>query len=231
VYVGFPLPLLCTSTQVYLSILFFTLVVFTRGCFCDYPPLRAALHFLFMYIYLFIFFILSHLHVTHLTCSFPPYPSDTFSKRGALHPPTKITDIYVTRGRSTVALLKRAFGLLFRDKHAFVEFHAIGAAVSVAVECAVRFSTQYAGSVSLSIMTSTQILVDDYEPLEQDLPAVSLLRRNSSIHIKVTRVSDSVDALKFVMEEKEKEKEQSGKGRKGGKQSRGKKKKKPNTPR
>lgn len=64
--------------------------------------------------------------------------------------------------------------------------HGLGVAIKKAVDVANFVAQAHAGSLSISVRTSSIPLVDDYEPLVADLPPISQIRLGSAIHVTLT---------------------------------------------
>jgi len=68
-----------------------------------------------------------------------------------------------------------------------VRVHGLGAAMNRAVKLALLVKEKGGGMYELSPTTSTVALLDDYEPLTEDLMPITLVRYNSAIHIRIRR--------------------------------------------
>eukprot|EP01127_Copromyxa_protea_P017334 TRINITY_DN5265_c0_g1_i1.p1 TRINITY_DN5265_c0_g1~~TRINITY_DN5265_c0_g1_i1.p1 ORF type:complete len:136 (-),score=24.46 TRINITY_DN5265_c0_g1_i1:23-430(-) len=98
-------------------------------------------------------------------------------------------DFYVSRDTQNVVVLKKAKKLLDNGEFSEVTIHGLGAAIYKAINIAQLLVSDSLGSLKMSPTTSTETLIDDYEPLCDDLEAISQLRYNSAIHIRVFKPS------------------------------------------
>eukprot|EP00026_Physarum_polycephalum_P021333 Phypoly_transcript_24520.p1 GENE.Phypoly_transcript_24520~~Phypoly_transcript_24520.p1 ORF type:complete len:158 (+),score=25.02 Phypoly_transcript_24520:67-540(+) len=105
-----------------------------------------------------------------------------FVKRVPQRLPTKKNDIYVSRKTKYFFQYKRAKKLL-DDGEPEVMIHGLGAAVKRAIQLALKLTSEL--GVSMGATTSTVELLDEYQPLVDDLPPRTKIRYNSAIHIRV----------------------------------------------
>lgn len=118
-------------------------------------------------------------------------------KRAAFHSAARPEDIYVRRGRSRAALVNRAWRLLVTDASlSEVWVHGLGASVPAALEVALRVEKRGAGAIGVAVRTSTVTLYDDYAPLREGLPHVTLHRNNSAVHVALRRLTDAERAAR-----------------------------------
>ncbi|KAL2726838.1 ribonuclease P protein subunit p20-like [Vespula squamosa] len=91
-------------------------------------------------------------------------------------------DIYVTNKTDFKAQLKKC-EKLFNFGISEIIIHGLGAAIKRACNLALRFKEIHHNSLDLDIKTSTEELIDDFEPLNDDYDYEMKIRRNSAIHI------------------------------------------------
>jgi DNA-binding protein len=105
-------------------------------------------------------------------------------------------DIFVSSGSSIVAAVKKVQKMLKNDPTSSVTIHGLSAAIKKAVDIANYVAQAHAGSLSISVRTSSIPLVDDYEPLIPDLPPISQIRLGSAIHVTLTPTALAPKKLK-----------------------------------
>ncbi|KXS22420.1 hypothetical protein M427DRAFT_172091 [Gonapodya prolifera JEL478] len=121
-------------------------------------------------------------------------PPSQRRKRAPLRPPTRETDIYVSRKSARPALFKRAKKLLNQGKT--VTIHGLGAAVKDALSLAIALQNSYRGRLSMKTSTHTVELVDDIEPEDEDDDIGSELRLSPAIRVEVRSIDTDV-SVKF----------------------------------
>jgi len=78
--------------------------------------------------------------------------------------------------------------LLESGSHEAIYLHGLGNAVDRAINIALQLkATSGMSVVTLSANTSTEDLIDDLEPLDEDHEPVVRSRRTSAVHIRVSR--------------------------------------------
>nr|XP_050850527.1 ribonuclease P protein subunit p20-like isoform X1 [Vespula vulgaris] len=95
-------------------------------------------------------------------------------------------DIYVTNKTDFKAQLKKC-EKLFNIGISEIIIHGLGAAIKRACNLALQLKEIHHNSLDLDIKTSTEELIDDFEPLNDDYDYEMKIRRNSAIHIRVFR--------------------------------------------
>ncbi|KAL2727950.1 ribonuclease P protein subunit p20-like [Vespula maculifrons] len=95
-------------------------------------------------------------------------------------------DIYVTNKTDFKAQLKKC-EKLFNIGVSEIIIHGLGAAIKRACNLALQLKEIHHNSLDFDIKTSTEELIDDFEPLNDDYDYEMKIRRNSAIHIRVFR--------------------------------------------
>ncbi|XP_017892689.1 ribonuclease P protein subunit p20 [Ceratina calcarata] len=120
-------------------------------------------------------------------------PFGTASKR--------IKDVFVTNKTNFKAQLKKCEKLL-NNGMSEVIIHGLGAAVTRACNLALQLREAHYGGIELDIKTSTVSIIDDFEPLNDNLDYETINRNNSAVHIRAFR-KFSVSSLKYHEEQKQ----------------------------
>ncbi|CAN8022880.1 hypothetical protein HPB47_025867 [Ixodes persulcatus] len=116
----------------------------------------------------------------------PRFDPDEYQlrKRQPTRLPRRDTDVYVNTSTNFKAQLERCRKLLDSGKtEVFV--HAMGAAVSRAINLALQIQTHFQGLVELDVRTSTVDVVDDVEPQLDELEPFTQTRQTSGVHIRL----------------------------------------------
>lgn len=118
-------------------------------------------------------------------------------KRVPHHAAPSRTDVYVSRKSRPMAQLAHIKALLLhpdaRKRVPTVVVYGLGAAMSRAVELALRVAeaAPAAAPIALVATTGTLPLHDDYEPLEEGLPAFTRTRHNSFVRVELSIAASS----------------------------------------
>jgi ribonuclease P/MRP protein subunit RPP20 len=99
----------------------------------------------------------------------------------------KKNEIYVSTQTNFVVASKRVSKILDKDPEAEVVIHGLGAAINLAVDLALSIVKRSLGDLVASPTTTTEPLIDDFEPLSPELPVFTQVRYNSAIHIKISK--------------------------------------------
>lgn len=110
-------------------------------------------------------------------------------------------DVFVTNRTNFKAQLRKCEKLL-NDGMSEVIIHGLGAAVNRACSLALQLREAHYGGIELDIKTSTVSIIDDFEPLDDDLDYETVTRNNSAVHIRAFR-KFSVGSLKYHEERKQ----------------------------
>uniref|UniRef100_G3MMV6 Ribonuclease P protein subunit p20 n=1 Tax=Amblyomma maculatum TaxID=34609 RepID=G3MMV6_AMBMU len=98
--------------------------------------------------------------------------------------PRRDNDVYVNMSTNFKGQLERCRKLFDSGKtELFV--HAMGAAVGRAINLTLQLESHYQGLVELDVRTSTVDVVDDLEPLGDDLEPMTQTRQTSAVHIRL----------------------------------------------
>nr|XP_037290275.1 LOW QUALITY PROTEIN: ribonuclease P protein subunit p20-like [Rhipicephalus microplus] len=98
--------------------------------------------------------------------------------------PRRENDLYVNMSTNFKGQLERCRKLIDSGKtEVFV--HAMGAAVGRAINLALQVEANYQGLLEMDVRTSTVGVVDDLEPLADDLEPTTQTRQTSAVHIRL----------------------------------------------
>eukprot|EP00128_Syssomonas_multiformis_P002769 Colp12_sorted_trinity150504_noHs@5397 len=100
--------------------------------------------------------------------------------------PAKENDIYVCRTTQFPAQFEKAKKLL-DSGYDEINIHGLGAAINRAINLGLQLKERYLDTLEVSATTSTVALVDDLEPLKNNVQPKTRVRNNSAIHVKVSR--------------------------------------------
>ena len=100
--------------------------------------------------------------------------------------PKRKNDVYVNKKTDFKAQLARCQRLLDNGVNELY-IHGLGAALNRAINLALQLKALGNGSIEVSANTSTVELIDDREPLDDEVEPGQSARNNSAIHIKVYR--------------------------------------------
>ncbi|KAF2071835.1 hypothetical protein CYY_006852 [Polysphondylium violaceum] len=114
----------------------------------------------------------------------------TYVRRVVQRPQTNKNDIYISTNGKYIYYVKRAKQLLFTQGLKEITIHGLGSAIGLAVKLSLYLERNIGGLV-LSPTTSTEEIIDQYDPLVNDLEPVLKIRHCSSIHIKILKNSVS----------------------------------------
>ena len=114
-----------------------------------------------------------------------PDPTEySLRKRLPRKMPKRKNDVYVNTKTDFQAQMERCQKMLDSGV-AEIHVHGLGAAINRAMTLALQLQEKTAGAMQLAVNTSTVELIDDYEPLSDDLEPESRERNNSAVHIKL----------------------------------------------
>jgi len=108
----------------------------------------------------------------------------TYVRRVVQRPQTNRNDIYISTNGKYIYYVKRAKQLLLLEGVKEITIHGLGSAISLAVKLSLYLQRVIPGLI-LSPTTSTEEIIDQYDPLVNDLEPVLKIRHCSSIHIKI----------------------------------------------
>jgi hypothetical protein len=94
-------------------------------------------------------------------------------------------------------LLKRVRSMMDGDKSGRVTLHAIGAAITKAIDLSLELKRIYSGCLIISPFTFTIPLVDDWVPKDplSDLPSRAVTRLNSAMRLELSFPNSSVTSV------------------------------------
>ena len=99
--------------------------------------------------------------------------------------------------------MHRCRKLLESGTHEAIYVHGLGNAVDRAINIALQLkATSGLSAVTLCTNTSTEDLIDDFEPLDEEHEPVVRSRRCSAVHIKISRavIADSTKTINSTLE-------------------------------
>lgn len=114
----------------------------------------------------------------------------------------KKNTILVHRKSDFKGQLERCQKLLDKGEEELT-IHGLGAAINRAVNIALQLEVRAKGTIKLTTSTSTVDLVDDFEPIAEDIDPYARSRSCSAIHIVVSKASGVSQALKVSAESAE----------------------------
>ncbi|EFA80179.1 RNase P protein subunit [Heterostelium album PN500] len=117
----------------------------------------------------------------------PTFNSHLYSymRRAVQRPHTKKNDIYITNNGNFIYYVKRIKKLMFIENIQEVNIHGLGAAIMSAIKLSLYLQRRF--DMVLSPTTSTEIIIDQYEPNVDYVDPVSKTRHCSAIHINVKK--------------------------------------------
>ncbi|XP_013145096.1 PREDICTED: uncharacterized protein LOC106108475 isoform X1 [Papilio polytes] len=111
-----------------------------------------------------------------------------FKKRLPVRPIDGNNVIFVTKKTNFKAQLEKCCDLLTRGEKEII-LHGLGAAIQRCCNLALQLEILFSGTCQIEVNTGTVDLVDDLEPLVDDLDFGSQVRHSSSIHIRIFRTA------------------------------------------
>ncbi|XP_068633459.1 ribonuclease P protein subunit p20 [Battus philenor] len=96
--------------------------------------------------------------------------------------------IFVTKKTNFKAQLDKCCDLLTKGEKEII-LHGLGAAIQRCCNLALQLETLFSGTCQIEVNTGTVDLVDDLEPLMDDLDFGAQVRHSSSIHIRIFRTA------------------------------------------
>ncbi|EGG24980.1 RNase P protein subunit [Cavenderia fasciculata] len=109
----------------------------------------------------------------------------SYMRRVTQHNAPAINDIYVTNNGNFLYYCKRAMKLLQNKQMQEINIHGLGAAIIKAIKLSLYLEKRIPDIV-IGASTSTEEIIDHYDPNVDKLEPVSKIRHCSAIHIKVT---------------------------------------------
>ncbi|GBP97200.1 Ribonuclease P protein subunit p20 [Eumeta japonica] len=94
--------------------------------------------------------------------------------------------IFITKKTNFKAQLDKCCDLLTKGENEII-LHGLGAAIQRCCNLALQLQTLFAGTCQIEVNTGTVDVVDDLEPLTDDLDYGAQVRHSSSIHIRIFR--------------------------------------------
>ncbi|CAK1580464.1 unnamed protein product [Parnassius mnemosyne] len=117
-----------------------------------------------------------------------PNKNYAIKKRLPVRPVEGNNVIFITKKTNFKAQLDKCCDLLTRGEKEII-LHGLGAAIQRCCNLALQLETLFSGACQLEVNTGTVDLIDDLEPLVDDLDFGAQVRHSSSIHIRIFRTA------------------------------------------
>ncbi|KYQ89840.1 RNase P protein subunit [Tieghemostelium lacteum] len=109
-----------------------------------------------------------------------------YKRRTAQRAKANANDVYIANNGQFILYVKRCKKLLLQQENCKeVVIHGLGAAIIPAIKLSLYLQKKIPNLV-VSPNTGTEEIIDQYDPLRDDLEPVLRIRRCSSIHIRLT---------------------------------------------
>ncbi|CAG9561758.1 unnamed protein product [Danaus chrysippus] len=117
-------------------------------------------------------------------------PNKKFSikKRLPVRPVEGNNVIFVTKKTNFKAQLDKCCDLLTKGEKEII-LHGLGAAIQRCCNLALQLEILFSGTCQIEVNTGTVDLIDDLEPLTDDVEFGAQVRHSSSIHIRIFRTA------------------------------------------
>ncbi|XP_013194853.2 ribonuclease P protein subunit p20 isoform X1 [Amyelois transitella] len=109
-------------------------------------------------------------------------------KRLPVRPIDSDNVIFITKKTNFKAQLDKCCDLLTKGEKEII-LHGLGAAIQRCCNLALQLEILFSGTCQIEVNTGTVDLVDDLEPLNEDLEFGAQVRHSSSIHIRIFRTA------------------------------------------
>ncbi|XP_063624199.1 ribonuclease P protein subunit p20-like isoform X1 [Cydia splendana] len=96
--------------------------------------------------------------------------------------------VFITKKTNFKAQLDKCYDLLTKGEKEII-LHGLGAAIQRCCNLALQLEILFSGTCQIEVNTGTVDVVDDLEPLTDDLDFGAQVRHSSSIHIRVFRTA------------------------------------------
>ncbi|CAH4028382.1 ribonuclease P protein subunit p20-like isoform X1 [Pieris brassicae] len=117
-----------------------------------------------------------------------PNKNYALKKRLPLRPKEGDNVIFITKKTNFKAQLDKCCDLLTKGEKDII-LHGLGAAIQRCCNLALQVEALFAGTCQIEVNTGTVDLVDDLEPITDDLEFGAQVRHSSSIHIRIFRTA------------------------------------------
>ncbi|XP_049873188.1 ribonuclease P protein subunit p20-like isoform X1 [Pectinophora gossypiella] len=116
------------------------------------------------------------------------FPNKNYAvkKRLPIRPIDGDNVIFITKKTTFKAQLDKCCDLLTKGEKEII-LHGLGAAIQRCCNLALHLQVLFAGTCQIEVNTGTVDVVDDLEPLTDDLDFGAQVRHSSSIHIRIFR--------------------------------------------
>ncbi|XP_023941456.2 ribonuclease P protein subunit p20 isoform X1 [Bicyclus anynana] len=115
-----------------------------------------------------------------------PNKKYAIKKRLPLRPIEGDNVIFVTKKTNFKAQLEKCCDLLSKGEKEII-LHGLGAAIQRCCNLALQLELLFSGTCQIEVNTGTVDIIDDLEPLTDDVDFGTQVRHSSSIHIRVFR--------------------------------------------
>ncbi|XP_045772859.1 ribonuclease P protein subunit p20-like isoform X1 [Maniola jurtina] len=115
-----------------------------------------------------------------------PNKKYAIKKRLPVRPVEGENVIFVTKKTNFKAQLEKCCGLLSKGEKEII-LHGLGAAIQRCCNLALQLELLFAGTCQIEVNTGTVDIIDDLEPLTDDVDFDAQVRHSSSIHIRIFR--------------------------------------------
>ncbi|GAM23993.1 hypothetical protein SAMD00019534_071680, partial [Acytostelium subglobosum LB1] len=112
--------------------------------------------------------------------------TDSYMRRAVQRPHANKNDIYLSTNGKFIYYVKRAKKLLLLQGAKEISIHGLGAAIMPAIKLSLYLQRHVDGLV-LSPSTTTEEILDHYDPNVEYLDSVTKIRHCSAIHIKLIK--------------------------------------------
>ncbi|XP_072949409.1 ribonuclease P protein subunit p20-like isoform X1 [Epargyreus clarus] len=117
-----------------------------------------------------------------------PNKNYAIKRRLPIRPKEGDNVIFITKKTNFKAQLDKCCDLLTKGEKEII-LHGLGAAIQRCCNLALQLEILFSGTCQIEINTSTVELIDDLEPLTDDIDFGAQVRNSSSIHIRVFRTA------------------------------------------
>ncbi|CAH2096025.1 unnamed protein product [Euphydryas editha] len=117
-----------------------------------------------------------------------PNKKHVIKKRLPVRPIEGDNVIYVTKKTNFKAQLDKCCDLLTKGENEII-LHGLGAAIQRCCNLALQLEILFSGTCQIEVNTGTVDVIDDLEPLTDDVDFGAQVRHTSSIHIRIFRTA------------------------------------------
>ncbi|XP_041979667.1 ribonuclease P protein subunit p20-like isoform X1 [Aricia agestis] len=117
-----------------------------------------------------------------------PNKKHAIKKRLPIRPIEGDNVIFITKKTNFKAQLDKCCDILSKGEKEIV-LHGLGAAIQRCCNLALQLEILFSGACKIEVNTGTVDIVDDLEPLTDDVDYGTQVRHSSSIHIRIFRTA------------------------------------------